>query len=181
MILDHDLGFSDKKLERMTYRPFFEKGLARWKAWESERTGFGLGFRFAAGYPLFLPLFFTSDHYTNPITELRENEISGRFGAHLVWYGPKASLLRNQGVTAYCVPHPWKFLPLPKKEWSEGRGTLYFLPHGHPGIEIEPDWKALRSELEGLPEMYHPISVCLGAYEFVGVFTTRSVRGLAFQ
>lgn len=41
-------GYDDLKLEKMAKRPFLERGLAPWAAWEAERTGFGLGFRMAA-------------------------------------------------------------------------------------------------------------------------------------
>lgn len=85
-----DLGFDNRTLEKLAKGFWLEKGLAPWASWESERTGFGLGFRFAASFPLFLPLLFTSDHYAAPITELRANETRNKYGTHLCWYSPKA-------------------------------------------------------------------------------------------
>ena len=159
------IGFDNRTLEKMARLPGIEKGLAPWAAWEAERTGFGLGFRCAAGFPLFLPLLFTADHYADPITELRANEISNKFKTHLSWYGPKVKILREEGVDAYCVWHPWNYLGLRSRPRVPGCGTLLFLPHWHSGIEIDINWSGLRAELASLPTWYQPFTVMLGAGE----------------
>lgn len=156
-------GFNDLKLEKMANRPFLERGLAPWAAWEAERTGFGLGFRLATWFPLFLPLLFTADHYADPITELRKNETSNRFKTHLSWYGPKVKILKEKGVNAHCVWHPWNYLGLRSVPLTPGQGTLVFLPHGRKGEEIGLNWSALRKELARLPSWYRPFTIMLGA------------------
>lgn len=156
-------GYDDLKLEKMAKRPFLERGLAPWAAWEAERTGFGLGFRMAAWFPLFLPLLFTADHYADPITELRANETSNRFKTHLSWYGPKVKILKEKGVNAHCVWHPWNYLGLRSVPVEPGKGTLVFLPHGRKGGEIDLNWSGLRTELASLPSWYGPFTVMLGA------------------
>lgn len=164
-VLSPTLGFDHQTLENMAKEPFIEKGVAPWAAWEAERTGFGLGFRRAAGFPLFLPLLFTSDHYANPITELRENETTNKFKTHLSWYSPKVKILKEKGVDAHCVWHPWNYLGLRTLPRVPGRGTLLFLPHGNSGLEIDINWAGLRTELAGLPDWYQPFTVMLGAGE----------------
>lgn len=156
-------GFSDKKLERLARRPFWEKGMALWHAWESERTGFGLGLRVGGFYPPFLPLFIKSDHYANPITEIRENEGAGnQTGAYLTWNPEKAKKMEQAGHKAYCVRHPWRYLNLPRHSSSSGRGTLLFLPHSHSTISTIFDWPQIREELQRIPAQALPITVCIG-------------------
>lgn len=180
IVLDPTLGFDNRTLEKMARPPAIEKGLAPWAAWEAERTGFGLGFRCAAGFPPFLPLLFTSDHYADPITELRDNETSSKFETHLCWYSPKAKILKEQGVDAYCVRHPWNYLRLRPVPLVPGRGTLLFLPHLNSRVEIDINWAGLRAELASLPTWYQPFTVMLGAGEIDQGFhlTVREELGL---
>lgn len=156
-------GFSDRKLKRLARRPFWEKGMALWHAWESERTGFGLGLRVGGFYPPFLPLFIKSDHYANPITEIRENEgVGNQTGAYLTWNPEKAKKMEQAGHKAYCVKHPWRYLNLPRHSSSSGNGTLLFLPHSHSTISTTFDWPQIREELQRIPAQALPITVCIG-------------------
>lgn len=158
-------GFDNRTLEKLARPPSITKGLSPWAAWEAERTGFGLGFRVATGFPLFFPLLFTSDHYAAPITQLRPNETSNKFNSHLSWYSPKVAILNESGVDAHCVWHPWNYLGLRSVPRVPGRGTLLFLPHGSTRIGIQIDWSGLQAELANLPDWYKPFTVMLGAGE----------------
>lgn len=173
-------GFDNRTLEKMARVPFIEKGAAPWAAWEAERTGFGLGFRVAARFPPFLPLLFTADHYADPITELRENETNNKFKTHFSWYSTKVKILKENGVDAYCVWHPWNYLGLQTSPRVPGHGTLLFLPHGNSLLEIDINWAGLRTELAGLPNWYQPFTVMLGAGEIHQGFhlTVREKLGL---
>ena len=154
-------GYSDKKLSRLASRPFWEKGLAPWMAWESERTGFGLGIRVGGFFPVFFPLPVKSDHYADPITEPRENELHNKWEVYLTWSAAKEELLRNQGHRAYCVKHPWRYLGLGEIR-RRGVGSLVFLPHSHGNLMTEFKWEIVRQELASLPAKHLPLVVCLG-------------------
>ena len=158
-----EAGFSDKKLKRLAKRPFWEKGMAPWHAWESERTGFGLGLRVGGFYPPFLPLFLKSDHYANPITEIRENEgVGNETGIYLTWNPVKARKMNKAGFETYCIKHPWRYLHLPRYPRTLGNGTLLFLPHSHDSFRSSFDWDKVKTELERIPERALPVTVCLG-------------------
>ena len=156
-------GFSDKKLKRLANRPFWEKGMASWHAWESERTGFGIGLRVGGFYPPFLPLFVKSDHYANPITEIRENEgVGNQTDIYLTWNPVKARKMNKAGFDTYCIKHPWRYLNLPRFPRTLGNGTLLFLPHSHDSFRSSFDWSKVKFELEKIPKQALPITVCLG-------------------
>lgn len=156
-------GFSDKKLIRLARRPFWEKGLAPWHAWESERTGFGLGLRVGGFYPPFLPLFIKTDHYANPITEIRKNEaIGNQSGVYLTWNPVKAKKMRDSGYSSFCAKHPWRYLRLPQFSRETGKGTLLFLPHSHGKLRSSFDWVKIKSELKRIPKSALPITICIG-------------------
>ena len=154
-------GFSDAKLEKLSRRPFWEKGLSPWMAWESERTGFGLGIRMGGFFPVFFPLPVKSDHYADPITEPRDNELHNEWEVYLTWSAAKAELLRNQGLRAYCVKHPWRYLGL-GEIGRRGIGSLVFLPHSHGNLHTEFNWDIVREELTSLHVKHLPLVVCLG-------------------
>jgi hypothetical protein len=154
-------GFSDRRLESLSSRPFWEKGFAPWMAWESERTGFGLGFRVAGLLPVFFPLPLKSDHYADPITSVRENEVMNEWGLYLTWSARKASLMRERGLNAICVKHPWRYLGLGRIK-RKGSGTLVFLPHSHDSLKSEFRWESIRGQLESLDEKHYPLTVCIG-------------------
>lgn len=156
-------GYSDRKLLRLSKRPFWEKGMAPWHAWESERTGFGLGLRIGGFYPPFFPLFLKSDHYANPITEIRDNEGKDNLTqTYLTWNPHKAKKMNDAGYLAYCVKHPWHYLNLPRYEPGSGTGTLVFLPHSHGSLRSEFDWNKIKSELSKIPQEAQPLTICIG-------------------
>lgn len=140
-------------------------GIVPWATWQAERTGFGRGFRLAAQYPAWLPLLFSCDHYSNPITALRQDELNPDYGLYFTWNPRKAKMLRELGVDAHCVQHPWNFLNLEVAPHAPKMGTLLFLPHGHDRLSIEINWDLLRNELYSLPERYWPFTVCVSAAE----------------
>jgi len=158
-------GFSDRKLDRLARRPRWERGLGPWASWESERTGYGLGFRVASGFPFFLPLFFSSDHYVAPITNLRENEVNSPFGVFFSWNSRKVEKMRAAGVVAELSSHPWTYLGLNGVRRKSGRGTLVFLPHSTPNSNVDFRLEALISELGCLPEKYRPFTLCVGSQD----------------
>lgn len=170
---------SDAQLERLAVSPRLERGLSRWAAWESERTGFGLGFRAGAFFPPFFPLNFSSDHYANPITGKRENEINPAFGVYLTWSAKKAKLLNSDGVHAFVTRHPWAYLGLRRSEPPKNKGTLVFLPHSRKGSATPIDWGSFFSHLNSLPRKYRPFSLCLGAQDITNGFH-KEVRKFGF-
>jgi len=154
-------GFSDRQLEGLSSRPFWEKGFAPWMAWESERTGFGLGIRVGGMLPVFSPLPLKSDHYADPITSVRENEVTNEWGLYLTWSARKASLMRDLGLNAMCVKHPWRYLGLGRIK-QKGSGTLVFLPHSHDTLKTEFRWESIRTQLNSIDQKHHPLTVCIG-------------------
>lgn len=158
-------GFSDRKLEALSKSARFEKGLSPWATWESERTGFGLGFRKAGSYPPFLPLFFSSDHYADPITELRPNEVNPAYGVHLTWNPVKVEKLRSLGVDSHLVQHPWRYLGLKTTPAPPNKSTLLFLPHSHDRLRVELDWGPLQESLEEKGLAAGRVAICLGSFD----------------
>lgn len=161
---DSHSGYSDKKLTRLAARPFWEKGLAPWMAWESERTGFGLGIRFGGLLPPFLPLAVKSDHYADPVTALKDNEVNNQWGLYLTWSPTKARILNEAGGNAVCIKHPWRYLGLGRID-RIGSGSLIFLPHSHESLLSEFHWENVREELRSLDSKYLPLTICLGAQD----------------
>jgi len=154
-------GFSNRRLTSLSSRPFWEKGFAPWMAWESERTGFGLGIRVGGLLPVFLPLPLASDHYADPITSVRENEVRNEWGLYLTWSERKVELMRALGLNAICVKHPWRYLGLGRIK-RKGSGTLVFLPHSHDNLKSEFRWESIRTQLNSIDEKYYPLTVCIG-------------------
>lgn len=154
-------GFSDKKLTRLANRPFWEKGLTPWMAWESERTGFGLGIRVGGFFPNFLPLAVKSDHYADPITAERQNEVDNEWGLYLTWFPTKAKVINQTGGNAMCIKHPWRYLGL-KRIVRPGSGSLVFLPHSHGSLRSEFNWENIRVQMSSLDSKYFPLTICLG-------------------
>lgn len=154
-------GFSDKKLTRLANRPFWEKGLTPWMAWESERTGFGLGIRVGGFFPSFLPLAVKSDHYADPITAERQNETNNEWGLYLTWFPTKAKVINQTGGNAVCIKHPWRYLGL-NRIVRPGSGSLVFLPHSHGSLLSEFNWENIRVQMSSLDSKYFPLTICLG-------------------
>jgi hypothetical protein len=172
---------TDTELESMAISPRRALGYSPWAAWESERTGFGLGFRRAAHYPSGLPLFFTSDHYVSPLIELRENETKPKYGVYLSWNAQKVDILREAGVDAIHCKHPWNYLNLDTTYEGESRnGTLVFWPHSHEAIHEDTNTEHFVSALMDLPEYYRPFTLCLMSYDISKLGLHKKLRKYGF-
>lgn len=159
-------NLSDSQLELLAHSSRRELGYSPWAAWEAERTGFGLGFRRAAHYPSWLPLFITSDHYVSPLIELRENETNPEYGVYLSWNAQKVGILREAGVNALHCKHPWNYLNLDTTYAGPSRsGTLVFWPHSHGTVREDTNPEDFVSTLMALPDYYRPFTLCLMSYD----------------
>ena len=164
--MQEGIDLSDAQLESMANSARRELGFYPWAAWESERSGFGIGFRRATRYPTWLPLFITSDHYVDPLIEVRENEVNSAFGVYLSWNAKKVDVLREAGVDAHHSRHPWHYLNLDKTYVGPTRsGTLVFWPHSSPGYREDTDADEFVSSLMALPDYYRPFTLCLMSYD----------------
>jgi len=167
---------SDSQLEILARSPRRDLGYSPWAAWEAERSGFGLGFRRAAHYPSWLPLFITSDHYVDPLIQMRDNEVNPEFGVYLSWNAQKVDALRKRGVNAHHCRHPWNYLDLDTSH--SGRtpsGTLVFWPHSHSKHRDDTDPEDFVSSLMDLPRHYRPFVLCLMSYD-IGLGLHKKLR-----
>lgn len=169
-------GMSNESLESLSRASRLELGLSRWSSWESERTGFGRLFRRRAHYPDILPLRVASDHYVSPLVALRPNEVRSGQSVYLTWNARKAGILRDHGVNAHFVRHPWLDGP---KAWFEqpqnASGTLVFWPHSHQTLTQDFDEGAFLAELHSLGPTYQPFSIMLSSHD-IGVGLHKRLR-----
>ena len=161
-------GYSDLQLIELSKNRPSRNGLSVWATWESERTSFGKTFRKMIGYPKFLPLFFSSDHYVDMLTSYRENEANPTYPLYLTWNKEKCSKLRNDySVDAIHVQHPW--ISYRRKKFSvrnkESNGTLLFWPHSSQHLNVQLDMEKVKQSLSAIPEKYKPISICISAHD----------------
>ncbi len=142
-------------------------GFSRWADWTSERTGFGKLFRKRAFYPGGLPLFISSDHYVDPHTGLREDEINPSYNIYFSWNREKVTRLQSLGRGHYYhCRHPW--LDSPHRTVALGKagsGTLLFWPHSRPGIEFHVDLEKTMDLLASLPRWYRPFTINLSCHD----------------
>lgn len=163
MTLDN---MTDEQLEVLASRPRIERGLAPWAAWESETTGLGAAFRRMAGYPSWLPLFITSDHYVDPLIALRANEIKPEFNLYVSWNRRKVERMRDFGIRALHITHPWFFLKHTfSQTFEKPQGTLIFWPHSIPGLHQNIEATLLVERIMALPEFYRPFTICIHAQD----------------
>ena len=161
-------GYSDLQLQKLSKNRPSRNGLSVWATWESERTSFGKTFRKMIGYPRFLPLFFSSDHYVDMLTSYRENEANPTYPLYLTWNKEKCTKLRNDySVDAVHVQHPW--ISYRRKKFSvrnkESNGTLLFWPHSSEHLIVQLDIDKVKQVLAGIPEKYKPVSICISAHD----------------
>jgi hypothetical protein len=172
-------GLTDSEIESHSSKILLKFPVA-WAAWESERTGFGQGFRSLMHIPSFLPLMFSSDHYVDHLTALRTNEVQMGVPFYFTWNPTKSQLLRQCRRGVFLIQHPWLSLNARKNFSSKPtRGTLFFYPHIHGSLRVHVDLEQLRVELESLPREYHPVTIAVSSQCVdEGVHTT--LRSLGF-
>jgi hypothetical protein len=161
-----NLGMSDEQLESLSKTRRISMGLSPWATFESERTSFGRLFRRRALYPAFLPLMISSDHYVSPLTVLRDNESHSGQGAYFSWNRTKVHRLQAAGVNAYHTVHPW--MAWRRKHFHRAevtRGTIVFWPHSHQTLTPEIDESEFIARLLGLPEDFHPFTLCISSHD----------------
>lgn len=161
-------GYSDLQLLELSKNRPSRNGLSVWATWESERTSFGKTFRKMIGYPRFLPLFFSSDHYVDMLTSYRENEAHPTYPLYLTWNKDKCLKLRNEyGVDAIHVQHPW--ISYRRKKYSvrnkESKGTLLFWPHSSEHLIVQLDIDKVKQVVARIPEKYKPVSICISSHD----------------
>ena len=163
-------GLSDERLETLSQpQAKFESGLAPWATWESENSSFGMAFRKWAKYPVFLPLYFCSDHGVNWGSRCWPNETGSKYRTFFTWNKKKSEMMNKEyGKSSYHVPHPWVFY---RKKYfkdlpDERRGTLVFYAHTNDKTTpVYDDLDGYINKLKSLPDKYQPITICLSFHD----------------
>ena len=173
-------GMSDRQLEQACSSTKLSQGLAPWAFWESERTGFGRLIRRRALFPSCLPLMVASDHYVDPLVTMRDNELNTRANTYLTWNHRKMQILRQFGVRAYHVRHPW--LSLLKRisqsvPENDRHGTLIFWPHSNDLVTPRVELHSFLADVRQLGESYEPFVICLMSHD-VDAGLHKSLRSL---
>lgn len=155
-LLDEELtDFAARRLESVS---------AKWMAWESERTGFGRGFRHEMCLHPSLPLAFSSDHYVDHLTTIRENEADSPLPYFLTWNEQKAQKLASVRKGVIHTRHPWMTLAARKLFSPQPtRGMLFFYPHVHADLQVEVDLDRLECVLNKLDAKYRPVTIAVSS------------------
>jgi len=160
LVCDWGLRGHDRKLK---YRE------AQWIYWATELYSFGRCYREWLRLPGWFPLPLYGDHGVDLSGKLSLHEETAKPYSHLTWFSDRAKHLKvNSKKKILRIPHPWILFRrrhgLIKK--TDSRGTLVFLTHSVPGIDIEGyDLDQYFSDLVSLQEEFHPIVICMHRHD----------------
>lgn len=168
-------GFSDDELESLCdwglrgYDRKLPYKSPHWLYWPAELYSFGRCYREWLGLPSWFPLPLYGDHGVATSGDLSPHEKNSKPKVHLTWFKDRAESLKNNSTKKILhIPHPWVVFRhrygLKKKE--NAYGTLVFFSHSNTGIEIvDYDFDKYFSELELLPDEYHPLVICMHRHD----------------
>lgn len=156
-------GLTDEELMSVATKRFARVS-AKWLAWESERTGFGRGFRHEMRLHASFPLAICSDHYVDHLNVIRDNEANSPLPFYLTWNKKKAAKLAAVRKGVIHTRHPWMALEARKSFAPKPtRGMLFFYPHIHANLRVEVDLDRLTSALNGLSAEYQPVTIAVSS------------------
>jgi hypothetical protein len=115
------------------------------------------------------------------LTSFRDNEANPSYPLYFTWNKEKCSKLKENGVNAVHIRHPWMFYRRQKyrKSNKSGRGTLLFWPHSNEHLTVELDLSKIKQVLSGIPETYKPLSICLSSHD-IQLGLVQKIRTLGY-
>ncbi len=136
--------------------------------WTSEIYGFGKYIREYGYYPSLLPLCIYSDHGVGNFHEPQPHEINSDSPIQF-YHSPQQVMKWKKYSKKPCFVLHSPFVYYRKsRNISKNRnakGTIAFPSHSTPAIDIDVDIKSYVEQLNKLPKIFQPITVCLHMHD----------------
>lgn len=157
--LDAELDSIPKEFSRTLVR--------RLSSWTAEVYGAGAFFRRYGVYPKWLPLCISTDH--GPRERLPSQEELNSPYAIQMYQSPKnvKHWKKISNKPCYCFVSPFQYFRNKNNLTidSNSKGTIAFLGHTTTAIDDVFDIDNYIGQLKNLPDIYHPISICVHMHD----------------
>jgi hypothetical protein len=141
-----------------------------WPYWTANIYGFGKWIRRYGYYPPFLPLCIYTDHGlgSEDMEEPTPQELASSAPAQFYHSDNKVfNWKKISKKPCYTLYSPFVFArkSIGARYDKDGKGTIYFVAHSTPFIEERNPVEKYHSEIQALPETFHPIAICLHIHD----------------